>query len=538
MSLAGTPLTHVSPLRLSQIVTNGLSNAAKLTKRGQVELVAQVINGHLWVEVFDTGKGLPAGSGNLFQPYGQNGGTARATRSRFERGTGLGLAISAQLVRLMGGSIGLEDRCDGVTGARFWFHVPAKPALLTDGSSNSLMGGGTPTSAASSGSASQQPPGTSAASAPSAQLDEVVQPPELGVASVSQDAFQVTTLPPRRGRMSPFGSAYSSSTMQSRASHSTFGTASTSQLSYASFHTTGSTPHSFRDGQLPTLGEDTARTQTALHARALHAAQSAASGTPTVASPGPTPVFVVSSPAAALRPQTGAVVVAATPSVRERLHQVDQLSVRDAPSIGVRAIREQPADGAALGSTPAAFMPGVAAAGDVLVPGTVRSSPVANASAMASPKLSVFRGNVRAAEAAVADMLQQSNRHTNQVVHSEPGLPITAGALSVSTTPEGEAGDLFSDGGHTNCKGSGSKSRRRRRRAKKPSLDATAFQGVHVLVVDDEKLNRTVLVRTAACPVLVAPPLPKAPHHVCPSLSDATARGRGAPCAHLRMATR
>ena len=533
MLLAGTALTHGSPLRLSQIVTNGLSNAAKLTKRGQVELVAQVINGHLWVEVFDTGKGLPAGSGNLFQPYGQNGGTARATRSRFERGTGLGLAISAQLVRLMGGSIGLENRCDGVTGARFWFHVPVKAALLTDGSSNSLMGGGTPTSVASCGSAPQHPPGPSSASVSALQLDVGVQPPGLGVASVSQDAFQVTTLPPRRGRMSPFGSAYSSSTMQSRASHSTFGTASTSQLSSASFHTTGSTPHSFRDGQLPTLGEETARTETALRARALHAAPAAVSGAP-VASPGPTPVFVVSSPAAAMRPRTGAVVVAATPSVREQLHQVDQLSVRDAPSAGVRA---HPTVSTARDFTPATFMPGVAAAGEALVPGTVRTSPVPDAGATASPKLSVFRGNVRAAEAAVADMLQQSNRHTNQVVHSEPGLPVAAGALSVSTALESQAGDVLSAGAQANAEGPGSRPRRRRRRAKNRSLDPTAFQGVHVLVVDDEKLNRTVLVRTAACPVLVAPPLLAAPH-ACPSLSDATARGQGAPCARLRMASR
>lgn len=76
-------------------------------------------------QVFDTGPGLAMDSTSLFMAYSQDPhGTARKTRSRFRRGTGLGLPISAQLVKLMGGDIGLENRTDGERGARFWFWIP------------------------------------------------------------------------------------------------------------------------------------------------------------------------------------------------------------------------------------------------------------------------------------------------------------------------------------------------------------------------------------------------------------------------------
>lgn len=84
-------------------------------------------------QVFDTGRGLSDDATHLFKAYAQDtGGTARHTRTRFERGTGLGLAISAQLVKLMGGDIGLENRTDGVRGARFWFWVPYQAAPGAD----------------------------------------------------------------------------------------------------------------------------------------------------------------------------------------------------------------------------------------------------------------------------------------------------------------------------------------------------------------------------------------------------------------------
>ena len=78
-------------------------------------------------QVVDTGCGLKGDTAALFRPYAQGiTTTARLTATRFERGTGLGLAISSQLVRLMGGTIGLENRSDGTRGARFWFTIPCR----------------------------------------------------------------------------------------------------------------------------------------------------------------------------------------------------------------------------------------------------------------------------------------------------------------------------------------------------------------------------------------------------------------------------
>ena len=75
------PLVVVDELRVGQIVTNAVSNAAKATKRGQIEVVVVARDGRICIEVVDTGRGLPPGTGDLFQPYAQVAvdGTASST---------------------------------------------------------------------------------------------------------------------------------------------------------------------------------------------------------------------------------------------------------------------------------------------------------------------------------------------------------------------------------------------------------------------------------------------------------------------------
>ena len=115
------------PTRLRQILLNLLSNALKFTSRGfvAVEAVSQpCADGRigLRVEVSDTGIGLtPEAKGRLFQKFEQADGSI----TRRFGGTGLGLSICRQLVELMGGSIGVEDRRGG--GSIFWFEI-ALPA--------------------------------------------------------------------------------------------------------------------------------------------------------------------------------------------------------------------------------------------------------------------------------------------------------------------------------------------------------------------------------------------------------------------------
>lgn len=104
-------------LRLRQVITNLLSNAVKFTSRGGITVGAAARgDGVVEFEVRDTGKGIGReGLARLFNEFVQED----ASIAREYGGTGLGLAVSQQLVRLMGGTIGVESE-PGV-GSRFWF---------------------------------------------------------------------------------------------------------------------------------------------------------------------------------------------------------------------------------------------------------------------------------------------------------------------------------------------------------------------------------------------------------------------------------
>ena len=112
---------HGDALRLGQILLNYLSNAAKFTEHGSIDvdvrLAAQDEEGFLVrFAVTDTGIGIPQDQQNrLFEVFEQ--GDQSMTR-RFG-GTGLGLAIARRLARLMGGDTGLSSEVG--KGSTFWF---------------------------------------------------------------------------------------------------------------------------------------------------------------------------------------------------------------------------------------------------------------------------------------------------------------------------------------------------------------------------------------------------------------------------------
>lgn len=95
------------PLRLTQILTNLVTNAIKFTERGFVRIEAIVVERNvsdirLAFSVTDTGKGISEDRvESLFDPFNQ-GDTATF---RQYGGSGLGLAICRQLVRAMGSDI-------------------------------------------------------------------------------------------------------------------------------------------------------------------------------------------------------------------------------------------------------------------------------------------------------------------------------------------------------------------------------------------------------------------------------------------------
>jgi signal transduction histidine kinase/CheY-like chemotaxis protein len=109
-------------MRLQQVVTNLVNNAAKFTEVGSVTLTLRADAGprdvHLTCEVTDTGPGIPAEQQQrIFKPFTQrdDGMTRRYG------GTGLGLAICRELVEAMDGSIGV--RSDVGRGSTFWFDI-------------------------------------------------------------------------------------------------------------------------------------------------------------------------------------------------------------------------------------------------------------------------------------------------------------------------------------------------------------------------------------------------------------------------------
>ncbi len=124
------PLLLGDPNRLTQIVINLLANAIKFTEFGKIELciTAERIQGDtvsLHGTVSDSGIGVPdRQKENIFQDFTQ----ADSSTTRKFGGSGLGLSIAAELVRLMGGRIWVEDGPRDLAGTSRGsvFHFTAK----------------------------------------------------------------------------------------------------------------------------------------------------------------------------------------------------------------------------------------------------------------------------------------------------------------------------------------------------------------------------------------------------------------------------
>jgi PAS domain S-box-containing protein len=107
--------------RLRQVLLNLLSNAVKFTDQGKITLrVGRITPSRLAIAIADTGIGIASSDReSIFQSFEQ----VSDAQHRIG-GTGLGLAISRQLVRLMGGDIGVESRPGAGSTFRFELELP------------------------------------------------------------------------------------------------------------------------------------------------------------------------------------------------------------------------------------------------------------------------------------------------------------------------------------------------------------------------------------------------------------------------------
>jgi two-component system, OmpR family, sensor histidine kinase KdpD len=133
------PLLQLDAVLMDRLFVNLLENATKYTPSGtEIQIGARTEGDgdkqrvRVWID--DQGPGVPVGAqARLFEKF------TRGEKESAQPGVGLGLAICRAIVEAHGGEIGVENREENgrVTGARFWFTLPATetpPAMpvLTD----------------------------------------------------------------------------------------------------------------------------------------------------------------------------------------------------------------------------------------------------------------------------------------------------------------------------------------------------------------------------------------------------------------------
>jgi signal transduction histidine kinase len=103
---ADLPPLHTDRDKLKQIILNLLSNAAKFTDDGVIEIKAWRAGDRLAVAVSDTGMGMPREALDyIFEEFRQ----VDMSSTRRHGGTGLGLAIVRKLTLLLGGTVTAES---------------------------------------------------------------------------------------------------------------------------------------------------------------------------------------------------------------------------------------------------------------------------------------------------------------------------------------------------------------------------------------------------------------------------------------------
>lgn len=116
--------------RVSQILTNFLTNARKFTAQGSIEMGYEIVEGGVKLYVRDTGCGIsPENQEKVFDRFEK--------LDKFAQGTGLGMAICKAIAEAYQGKIGLLSNLG--EGALFWVYLPTEVYLSEDVSRESYV---------------------------------------------------------------------------------------------------------------------------------------------------------------------------------------------------------------------------------------------------------------------------------------------------------------------------------------------------------------------------------------------------------------
>lgn len=104
--------------RLTQVLTNFLSNAIKFTSSGSIRFGYKLSKNAIHAYVTDTGTGIRKDAqATIFDRF--------VKLDKFKQGTGLGLSICKTIITMLNGEIGVESE-EG-SGSTFWFTIPCNP---------------------------------------------------------------------------------------------------------------------------------------------------------------------------------------------------------------------------------------------------------------------------------------------------------------------------------------------------------------------------------------------------------------------------
>ncbi len=115
------PVAELDPDQITQVLTNLMTNAFDaMAEGGQLTITVGEADGHLNLEITDTGCGVPEESrSKMFEPF--------YTTKQMGKGTGLGLSVTHGIIKMHRGKIDLDSNDDpqnGPTGTTFHINLP------------------------------------------------------------------------------------------------------------------------------------------------------------------------------------------------------------------------------------------------------------------------------------------------------------------------------------------------------------------------------------------------------------------------------